>query len=111
MIGILVFYAAGDGLMSFRTGIYAALVCLAIGSGSIGTLMPIVVRRIFGGLHYAAIWSVVITCSSVASFLASPTWGMVYDFTGSYRPALMAMPILLALGMICLLGAFKKVEE
>ena len=111
MVGILVVYAAGYCLMSFHTGIYAALVFLAIGSGSIGTLMPIVVRRIFGGLHYAAIWSVVITCSSVASFLASPTWGMVYDFTGSYRPALMAMPVLLAVGMICLLGAFKNVED
>ncbi len=111
MIGILVIYAAGYTLMSLHTGIYAALVFLAIGSGSIGTLMPIVVRRIFGGLHYAAIWSVVITCSSVASFLASPTWGMVYDFTGSYRPALMAMPVFLAFGMVCLLGAFKNVED
>ena len=111
MIGVLAVYAAGYCLMSFNAGIYAALVCLAFGSGSIGTLMPIVVRRIFGGLHYAAIWSVVITCSSVASFLASPTWGMVYDVTGSCRPALMAMPVLLALGMVCLLGAFKNVED
>jgi MFS family permease len=111
MVGILVVYAAGYCLMSLGAGTYTALIFLAIGSGSIGTLMPIVVRRIFGGLHYAAIWSVVITCSSVASFLASPTWGMVYDFTGSYRPALMTMPVLLALGMICLLGAFKNVED
>lgn len=111
MIGVLVVYAAGYCLMSLNTGVHAALVCLAIGSGSIGTLMPIVVRRIFGGLHYAAIWSVVITCSSVASFLASPTWGMVYDFTGSYRPALMTMPVLLACGLLCLLGAFRNIEE
>ena len=111
MIGILVIYAAGYTLMSFNTGIYTALVFLAIGAGSIGTLMPVVVRKIFGGLHYAAIWSVVITCSSVSSFLASPTWGMVYDFTGSYRPALMAMPVFLALGLVCLLGAFKNVED
>lgn len=111
MIGVLVVYGAGYCLMSMNAGVYAALVCLAIGSGSIGTLMPIVVRRIFGGLHYAAIWSVVITCSSVASFLASPTWGMVYDFTGSYRPALMTMPVLLVCGLLCLLGAFRNVEE
>ena len=107
----LVLYAGGYVLMSMNTGIYAALAFLAFGSGAIGTLMPIVVRRIFGGLHYAAIWSVVITCSSVASFLASPTWGMVYDITGSYRPALMAMPVLLAVGMVCLLGAFRNVKD
>ena len=111
MIGILVLYAVGYVLMSMNAGIYAALAFLAFGAGAIGTLMPIVVRRIFGGLHYAAIWSVVITCSSVASFLASPTWGMVYDITGSYRPALMAMPVLLAVGMVCLLGAFRNVED
>ena len=111
MIGILVIYAAGYCLMSLNASVYTALIFLAIGSGSIGTLMPVVVRRIFGGLHYAAIWSVVITCSSVSSFLASPAWGMVYDFTGSYRPALMAMPILLAAGLFCLLGAFKNVES
>ena len=111
MIGILVIYAAGYCLMSLNTGIYAALVFLAIGAGSIGTLMPVVVRRIFGGLHYAAIWSVVITCSSVASFLASPAWGMVYDLSGSYRPALVAMPVLLAAGLLCLLGAFREVQD
>ena len=111
MIGVLVLYAAGYCLMSRNTAIYAALAFLAFGSGSIGTLMPIVVRRIFGGLHYAAIWSVVITCSSVASFLASPTWGMVYDFCGSYRPALVTMPVLLVLGLVCLVGAFRHVED
>ena len=111
MIGILVIYAAGYCLMSLNTSIYTALVFLAIGSGSIGTLMPVVVRRIFGGLHYAAIWSVIITSSSVSSFLASPTWGMVYDFTGSYRPALITMPFLLTAGIFCLFGAFRNLED
>jgi hypothetical protein len=59
----------------------------------------------------AAIWSVVISCSSIASFAASPTWGMVYDFTGSYLPALIAMPFLLTVGMVCLLGAFRGIED
>lgn len=111
MLGVLVIYALGYCLMSLQANLYLALMCLAFGSGSIGTLMPIVVRRIFGGRDYAAIWSVIITCSSIASFIASPVWGMVYDFSGSYRPALMTMPVLLAVGVYCLLRAFKGKED
>ncbi len=111
MIGVIVLYAVGYIFMSVNRSVYTALVFLAFGSGSIGTLMPIVVRRIFGGRDYAAIWSVVISCSSVASFVASPLWGMVYDFSGSYLPALVAMPFLLTGGMACLLGAFRGIED
>ena len=111
MLAVLVIYILGYVLMSLRLGIYVALVCLAFGSGSLGTLMPVVVRRIFGGREYAAIWSVVISCSSVASFIGAPVWGMVYDFTGSYRPALMAMPVFLAAGIASLFGAFRNIED
>ena len=65
----------------------------------------------FGGRDYAAIWSVVISCSSVSSFLAAPLWGMVYDFCGSYGPGLLSMPLLLAAGIFCLLGAFRNIED
>ena len=111
MAGVLVIYAAGFALMRLQLGVYVALACLAFGSGSIGTLMPVVVRRIFGGRDYAAIWSVVISCSSVASFAAAPAWGMVYDLSGSYGPGLMAMPLLLAAGMVCLFGAFRNRKD
>ena len=111
MLAVLIIYILGNVLMAMQTGVYAALVCLAFGAGSIGTLMPVMVRRIFGGRDYAAIWSVVITCSSVASFAGAPAWGMVYDFCGSYRPALMAMPVFLAAGIVCLFGAFRNMED
>lgn len=111
MLGVLVIYAVGFLLMRFQTGVYVALAFLAFGSGSIGTLMPVMVRRIFGGRDYAAIWSVVISCSSVASFVAAPLWGMVYDFWGSYGPGLMAMPVLLICGIFCLFGAFRNIED
>lgn len=110
MLGVLVLYIIGFLFMSLQTAVSVALTLLAFGSGSIGTLMPVVVRRIFGGRDYAAIWSVVISCSSVASFLAAPMWGMVYDFCGSYTPALIAMPVLLSAGIFCLFGAFRNME-
>lgn len=108
MILVIAIYAAGYWMLSVPGLVYPALIGLAFGSGSIGTLMPIVVRQIFGGREYAAIWSVVISCSSVASFLATPVWGMVYDIFGTYGPALMLVPILLIAGIFALIGAFKK---
>jgi MFS family permease len=110
MAGILVMYAAGFLMLVSGGLVYPALVCLAFGAGSIGTLMPIVVRNLFGGREYAAIWSVVITCSSVASFLATPVWGMVYDFFGTYAPALLLMPVLLVIALIGLLAAFRQTK-
>ena len=108
MAGVLVLYALGFPLLSSDTFVYVALAFLAFGSGSIGTLMPVMVRQIFGGREYAAIWSVVITCSSVASFLAAPVWGMVYDLFGTYNPALILMPVLLVAAIAAMAGAFGK---
>lgn len=51
-----------------------------------------------------------VICSSVASFVAAPLWGMVFDICGSYSPALMAMPVLLVGGIFCLIGAFRNIE-
>lgn len=110
MAGILVMYAVGFLMLASGGLVYPALVCLAFGAGSIGTLMPIVVRNLFGGREYASIWSVVITCSSVASFLATPVWGMVYDIFGTYTPALLLMPVLLVIALIGLLAAFRNIK-
>ena len=110
LVTVLVLYGVGFGLLALGIGVYPALVCLALGGSALGTLMPVVVRQLFGGRDYAAIWSVVITCSSVASFLATSGWGMVYDLFDTYAPALIAMPILLALAVAALTMAFRKAK-
>lgn len=107
MILVLAVYALAFVLLLVNKGIYVALIGMAFGGGAIGTLMPVVVRFLFGGREYAAIWSVVITCSSVASFLATPVWGMVYDIFGTYAPALIAVPILLVASVFAMLAAFR----
>lgn len=107
MLGVILVYALGYWMISVQSLAYAALVLMAFGSGSIGTLMPVVVRQLFGGRDYAAIWSIVISCSSVASFLANPVWGSVYDVFGTYSPALMTMPILLVCAAFALITAFR----
>jgi MFS family permease len=105
LVTVLVLYAVGFGLLALGIGVYPAL-----GGSALGTLMPVVVRQLFGGRDYAAIWSVVISCSSVASFMATPGWGMVYDTFGTYTPALVAMPVLLALAVTALTMAIRKAK-
>lgn len=101
-------YAVGYLMLSHTGLTYPALILMACGAGTISTLMPVMVRQVFGGRDYAAIWSVVITCSSVASFLGTPVWGMVYDMFGTYAPALIAMPVLLVISLICLAAIFRE---
>lgn len=95
-------------MLFFPGMIYVALAGLAFGSGSLGTLLPIVVRHVFGGRDYATVWSTIMTVSSITSFLATPVWGMVYDVWGNYNPALITMPVLLGISVVLLLALFRK---
>ena len=108
MICIVVFYALGYGMLLTQSMTYLALVGLAFGSGAIGTLMPVVTRHVFGGRDYATVWSLLLTASSVTSFLATPVWGMVYDLFGNYTIALTAMPALLVLVVFLLMLLFRE---
>ena len=105
--GFLVGYAVGFLMLMSRGLVYPALVLLAFGGGTFSTLMPVLVRQAFGGRDYAALWSVILTFSSIASFIATPVWGMIYDMFGSYAPALLTMPVLLVLGLGCMKKIFK----
>ena len=48
MMLVLILYILGVTLLLVNGSVYLALVFLAFGSGSIGTLMPVLVRTIFG---------------------------------------------------------------
>ena len=108
MLSVTVFYAFGYVMLFFPGMTYVALAGLAFGAGSLGTLMPIVVRHVFGGRDYAAVWSLIMTASSITSFLATPVWGMVYDICGNYTPALVTMPVLLGISVVLLIAVFRK---
>lgn len=108
MLSVTVFYAAGYVMLFFPGMTYVALAGLAFGSGSIGTLLPIVVRQVFGGRDYARVWSLLLTVISVTSFLATPVWGMVYDICGNYTPALIAVPVGLVISVMLLMALFRE---
>lgn len=100
-------FASGMLLLIFSAMAYPGLISLAFGMGIYTTLMPIVVRFVFGAREFASIWSVLATAGSVGSFVATPVWGMVYDAFGSYNPALIVFPVLLAAALAAMLMALK----
>ena len=95
-------------LLCFPGMAYPALVALAVGMGCVTTLMPIVTRFVFGAREYAAIWSILSTASSIGTLIATPLFGMAYDATGSYTPAMAVSAGALFVSIPILAMAFKK---
>lgn len=90
---------------------YAGLISLAFGMGIVTTLMPTVVRFVFGAREFASIWSLLATASSVGSFVSTPVWGIVYDAWGNYTPAMITTPILLVVALAAMLLALRSSKD
>lgn len=107
MGSMMILYIAGFLLLWLDIMPYVALVCLAFGSGICGTLMPVMVRVVFGGRDYAAVWAYMIVVSSISGFVSNPLWGMVYDIFGTYSPALIAMAAMLLGSIFAVQASFR----
>lgn len=105
---IIALFGLSFVLLCFPGMAYPALVSLAVGMGCVTTLMPIVTRFVFGAREYAAIWSILSTASSVGSLIATPLFGMAYDATGSYTPAMAVSAVALFVSIPILAMAFRK---
>ena len=92
---MIVVFAASFVMLMFRTLAYPGLVALAFGMGIYTTLLPMVARTVFGTRKYASIWSMIAVAGSAGTIIANPTWGMVYDMTGSYNLAMVIAAVLL----------------
>ena len=108
MNAMMILYIAGFLLLWLNMLPYIALVFLAFGSGISGTLMPVMVRVVFGGRVYAAVWSYMIVVSSISGFVSNPLWGMVYDVFGTYAPALVLMPVMIFGSMFAVRASFQE---
>lgn len=106
---LMVFLFGVSFLMLMRSSIiYPALITLAFGMGVVTTLMPLIARFAFGPREFASIWSLLAVSSSVGSFCATPLWGLVYDSTGSYDPALVFSAGGLLIAMIAMKVCFRE---
>lgn len=100
-------------------GTNSVMITLAVGlfgfiSSSIGTLGPALTSSLFGNKEFSQIYSTASMGLAIASVVALPTYGYVFDFVGSYTPVLYALVIMLATNIVCVLVAFngkKKLEK
>ena len=99
--GLLTIAAFGAGCLAMfsKVLIWPGLILLAVGMGTVTTLMSLLGRELFGSRDYAAIWSIVMMASSLSVMIVSPGWGRVYDTTGSYRSGMVGMCLLLVAAM------------
>lgn len=92
-------FAAGCLAMLTKALAWPALLLLAVGMGIYTTLLPVVVRRVFGSREYASIWALIATVGSVGTIVGYPLWGTIYDLTGTYTLGLVGAAVLLAAAM------------
>lgn len=92
-------FALGCLAMFSKVLIWPGLLLLALGMGIYTTLLPVVVRRVFGSREYASIWALIATVGSVGTVVGYPLWGAVYDLTGSYTLGLIGGAVLLMIAM------------
>ncbi|WP_391117636.1 MFS transporter [Psychrobacillus sp. L3] len=84
-----------------------AIVLLGFVVASIGTLGPALTTSLFGSKEYSQIYSTASLGLAIASVVALPAYGYIYDFVGSYNPALYALMVMMVLNIICVTLAFK----
>lgn len=92
-------FAAGCLGIMIKILIWPSLILLALGMGIYTTLLPMVVRRVFGSREYASIWSLIATVGSLGTIVGYPLWGTIYDLTGDYTLGLVGAAVLLACAM------------
>ena len=96
--GILTMAAFAVGGLALLSDflVWPGLLLLAVGFGVYTTLLPMVVRWVFGSREYASIWALITTVGCAGTFVGYPLWGTIYDLTGTYTLGLIGAAVLLA---------------
>lgn len=81
--------------------VYPAFSALAIGIGIMSTITPIITKQIFGMKEFGGILGIIMLGSTIGSFISTPVWGFVFDYTGSYNACfpIMAVIVVIAFGL------------
>ena len=103
-------FALGCLAMFSKVLVWPGLVLLAVGMGIYTTLLPMVVRRVFGSREYASIWALIATVGSVGTVVGYPLWGTIYDLTGTYTLGLIGAAVLLATAMWAHMQTLKNID-
>ena len=105
---IVVLFAVSFGILLFPGLVWPGLAMLAVGMGTVTTLLPLLTRRAFGNREYAAIWGIVYSAANVGTLIAAPLFGLSYDLSGSYGGSMMVSSALLVVSVALMHLCFRK---
>ncbi|GGI43225.1 MFS transporter [Mammaliicoccus stepanovicii] len=87
-----------------------ALFLFGVFTSSIGTIAPTMASSLFGSKDYSQIYSSSSIGLALASIVALPAYGFIYDVSGSYTIGLIIIMILFVINIISIIIAFKNKE-
>lgn len=105
-VAVIGLFAVSFTLLRSPGLVLISLPALALGMGTVTTLMPLITRLTFGNREYAAIWGIVYSAANFGTLIAAPLFGFSYDLSGSYGGSMVVSSALLvgsmALMHLCL---------
>ncbi|HLR71886.1 MAG TPA: MFS transporter, partial [Pseudogracilibacillus sp.] len=99
------------GLTEFVPAIIISLTLFGFMTASIGTIAPAMTSALFGSRDYSQIYSTASMGLAVASIIALPAYGYIFDFTGSYTSALYIIMALFVANIIFTIMAFRNRDK
>ena len=95
----------------FIVVVAVALFLFGVFTSSIGTIAPAMASSLFGSKDYSQIYSTSSIGLALASIVALPAYGFIYDISGSYTAGLIIIILLFVVNIIAILLAFKNKEK
>ena len=84
-----------------------AVVIYGFVTASIGTLGPVLTSSLFGHKEYSQIFSNASLGLAAAGIISLPAYGFIFEYTGSYKGALLAILFMLIVAVPSIIIAFK----
>ena len=110
-IVLAMFMAGGMAALLLTGGSFAGIgifiCCWFIGSAGGPVLEPLILPRVFGLRHFAAIMGTMFMIETVGQFAAPQIGGLIYDWLGTYDPLLVMFAGSLGLSMVFFVLAWK----
>lgn len=107
MASVFIFlYAASSSVL-----IFVALILFAFVTSGIGIIAPSLTSSLFGNKEYGQIYSTVSLGLAIASIVAIPAYGYIFQFTGSYSGGLYTILAMLAINIVAVIIAYKGKEK
>jgi MFS family permease len=102
-----------SGVITSPFAISASMIIIGLAAGAELDLLAYLVSRYFGLRHYGTLYGALYIFFSVGAGLAPVSFGLVYDYFGSYSPILMIVASMSVVGALLMLtlGSYPQLDN